>query len=290
MRYYVVMEKYEPTEIEHGVLSGNLFNDEFKSAIYNKVDYSKKEELEKLLKEQEEKKKNEYQEEIFYLDFDYLISDNIVYYRFEKGEFCVYLLISPSGLWYIGKAEDTATEFDFELDRWKNGKGYNDNQKMVDELHIYPFETWQKIPVKRKISQQAAFALERSMITVFDTKENGLNNSYGQGLEGVHDPKTEEHCRKISEGNMGTKKEHVKILTIDKSGNKKVYSSQIEASEATGVKQPNISRYKNTGVPQKVYRFYTLNPKNKYEAEKIVNTSEEAKRIKAIVSEFKGGE
>lgn len=252
--------------IENGVY---FFDKEFQDKFISILSEEEKRKLWNMIKEEASARETDYRIEEGLLVIN---DDNL---SLASGEYCNYIRIPPdkSGV-YIGEAKDDADYNNGVFTRQKGEEeAYKENKKLQDKFQTYKLKEWDFYYITRYVSQDVAFAIEKAFIRYYDAFENGLNGSYGQGLDGVHDCKTEEHCQKIAEGNTGTKKSRSPILAIDlkkrdsngklEVGKPLIFDSQREAAEFTKVKQPNISTFCNKD-PQKSWIFFNKKDINDY--------------------------
>lgn len=86
--------------------------------------------------------------------------------------------------------------------RWNNGKGYSNQPKFYNAINKYGWDLFNHQIVKDNLPEQCAKTLEKILISVYDTIENGYNVTIG-GEGGSGRIVTEETRRKISESNKG---------------------------------------------------------------------------------------
>lgn len=107
----------------------------------------------------------------------------------------VYKHTSPNGKVYIG-----ITCQDVEC-RWKNGKGYKDNEYFVNAINKYGWDNFDHEVICGGLSKYEAETLEKDLISSLNSSDRryGYNIQKGGGVGRL----SEETKRKISEANKG---------------------------------------------------------------------------------------
>lgn len=65
--------------------------------------------------------------------------------------------------------------------RWQNGFGYKDNDKFFSDIIQFGWNNFSHIILKRNLSEEEALKFEKEYILLYNSVENGYNNSYGCG-------------------------------------------------------------------------------------------------------------
>ena len=135
---------------------------------------------------------------------------------------------------YIGITKDPLNK------RWRsNGEGYARQPKFYNAIKKYGWDNFDHILLIDKISVEEAKIIERELIKIYNTKENGYNNTEGgEGLVGYHH--SEETKKKMSESAMGkpaTNNRPVRCIEL-----KKVFNSARQAALYYNVAPPTITR------------------------------------------------
>ena len=86
--------------------------------------------------------------------------------------FCVYRHIFPNGKSYIGISKDAEK-------RWRNGKGYETQQKMQRAIVKYGWDNVQHIILADRLTKELAMQLEQHYIAEYDSIKNGYNATIG---------------------------------------------------------------------------------------------------------------
>lgn len=86
--------------------------------------------------------------------------------------FCVYRHIFPNGKSYIGISKDAEK-------RWRNGKGYETQQKMQRAIVKYGWDNVQHIILADRLTKELAMQLEQHYIAEYDSIKNGYNATVG---------------------------------------------------------------------------------------------------------------
>lgn len=102
-------------------------------------------------------------------------------------DFCVYAHIFPDGKMYIGATKNKSK-------RWRNGEGYLNNKEMYNAIQMFGWNNIQHEIVSDHLSLSQARELERSLIKLFNSTDNGYNKAKGgDGLLGY----LNKHCAKV---------------------------------------------------------------------------------------------
>lgn len=92
-----------------------------------------------------------------------------------KGNYCVYLHISPNHKYYVG-----ITSKKYPKDRWgKNGIGYKEQKKFYRAILKYGWDNFEHKILKRGLDEESALFLEQQYIFEYNSVENGYNVLYG---------------------------------------------------------------------------------------------------------------
>ncbi len=88
-----------------------------------------------------------------------------------KHHYCVYCLTSPDGKRYFGISRYHAER------RWKNGKGYNGNNRLKTDLEMYSFACFRHEIIRDELNREEAERLEAELIRQYNTTdpEKGYN-------------------------------------------------------------------------------------------------------------------
>ena len=88
-----------------------------------------------------------------------------------KHHYCVYCLTSPDGKRYFGISRYNAER------RWKNGKGYQGNNRLKADLEKFTFACFQHEIIQQELNREQAEKLEAELIEKYDTTnpEKGYN-------------------------------------------------------------------------------------------------------------------
>jgi hypothetical protein len=86
--------------------------------------------------------------------------------------FCVYRHVFPNGKSYIGISKDAEK-------RWRNGKGYETQQKMQRAIVKYGWDNVQHIILADRLTKELAMQLEQHYIAEYDSIKNGYNATIG---------------------------------------------------------------------------------------------------------------
>ena len=90
--------------------------------------------------------------------------------------------------------------------RWgKNGRGYTkrDNPEFYKDIEAIGWKNFVHLVLYENLSKEKAELLETELIYLFNSVEEGYNQSYGVGAKGIKFSFTEEHKRKMSESHKG---------------------------------------------------------------------------------------
>lgn len=117
----------------------------------------------------------------------------------ENRKYIVYVHTSPSNKKYIGITSQTPEQ------RWKNGKGYKENQAFTKAIMKYGWDNIKHEIIADNLNFEDAGAMEKFLIAKYRTMEKkyGYNITYGgeDGWVGIHH--TEEAKRKMSIAKKG---------------------------------------------------------------------------------------
>lgn len=80
---------------------------------------------------------------------------------------------SNNGKTYVG-----ITEQDPEK-RWLNGKGYSKNEKFYSDILLYGWDGFEHRIVADQLTEEQAVAIEKELISAYDSRGLGYNNSDG---------------------------------------------------------------------------------------------------------------
>lgn len=86
----------------------------------------------------------------------------------DKDKYSVYCHIFPNKKKYIGISNDIQK-------RWKNGKGYENNFDMWNDIVKYGWSNIQHKIIKDNLTKDEALKLERQLIVEEDSIKNGYN-------------------------------------------------------------------------------------------------------------------
>ena len=92
-----------------------------------------------------------------------------------KGNYCVYMHISPNNKRYIGLTSQIP-EY-----RWNNGKGYINNNYFSNAINKYGWDNFQHIIIAKGLDEEVAQWLEIELIKEWDSanRDKGYNISSG---------------------------------------------------------------------------------------------------------------
>lgn len=115
-----------------------------------------------------------------------------------KNNYCVYKHTTPNGKAYIGITSINP------LRRWKNGQGYNRQERFFRAIIKYGWENIKHEILFAGLSKEEAEAKEIELIALYKTNkpDYGYNIANGGHCVGQH---AEETLKKISEANKGVK-------------------------------------------------------------------------------------
>lgn len=163
--------------------------------------------------------------------------------------YTVYMHECPNGKKYVGITSQKCEE------RWRNGKGYLNNEHFTQAIKKYGWENIQHIILWQGSEKAIACELEKYYIKLFNLtdREKGYNSSTGGENSSEGFKHTDEAKRKISKANKGKKvspesieltmkKRRKRVKVFDYNLNLiKICDSLTEAEQLTGVSNSNIS-------------------------------------------------
>lgn len=101
----------------------------------------------------------------------WLEHDNLL--RLEKKEYIIYMHIFPNNKKYIGITSQK------KENRWRNGKGYKDNDYLCNAIFKYGWENIKHIVIKEKLTKEEAEKMEIYLIK----KHKTTNKTYGYNMQ-----------------------------------------------------------------------------------------------------------
>ena len=156
----------------------------------------------------------------------------------------VYVHISPSGKRYYGITKQSNVN-----QRWKNGKGYSNNQYFTRAINKYSWDNFTHIIVAKGLTEAEAKWLEIELIREWDT--TNIDKGYNISLGGEGGNCSEETRKKIGEAHKGKKmsEEARKKMSEARKDKIKIYCVELdmyfnsinEASKIIGCDRSNIS-------------------------------------------------
>lgn len=88
-------------------------------------------------------------------------------------DYTVYVLKFPNGKRYVGMTRQGVDR------RWSNGSGYRNNVKMYPDIQKYGWNNVDKSEIYDHLDRDGARALERTLISAYDSINNGYNSTDG---------------------------------------------------------------------------------------------------------------
>lgn len=132
------------------------------------------------------------------------------------GLYAVYVHKMPNGKVYVGITGQEPTK------RWKNGKGYPQNQHLSNAVKRYGWEKIEHIIVADGLSKEQAAEMEKQLIRQYRSNEQefGYNQSTGGENPAEGSRWTEETKKKVSASLLGKKhtEEHNEKISKAKKG------------------------------------------------------------------------
>lgn len=163
--------------------------------------------------------------------------------------YSVYMHKCPNGKVYIGITSQNC------CDRWKNGKGYSNNEHFKQAIAKYGWENIEHIVLHENLTKEDACRYEQEYIKKYDAtnREKGYNKSIGGEYSSLGFKHSDEAKKKIGEASKGKILSADNIEKIRKSRIRSVdvYDLELnlikkcgslkEAEELTGVNNANIA-------------------------------------------------
>lgn len=119
--------------------------------------------------------------------------------RGDTINYTVYMHVCPNKKRYIGITKQRIEK------RWKNGKGYKNNEHFYNAIIKYGWGNIEHIIISQNLNEENACKLEQELIKKYNTtnRENGYNNSIGgeHGTLGIK--MSEEQKEKLRQANLG---------------------------------------------------------------------------------------
>lgn len=114
----------------------------------------------------------------------------------------LYVHIAPNGKRYYGITKQQKSKY-----RWKNGKGYKDNQHFTNAINKYGWDNIEHIVLFDDLTESEAKELEQYFIQWYQTAnpQYGYNQSLGGEGGNSGCERTDEWNKKISEAHKGKK-------------------------------------------------------------------------------------
>ena len=133
----------------------------------------------------------------------------------------VYVHIAPNGKRYYGITKLKVNR------RWRNGKGYQDNEYFYRAINKYGWDNFEHIVVARGLTEEEAKWIEIELIREWDTtnRDKGYNITKGGESANGYIP-TEETRKKLSEAHKGkthTEEHRKKVSEAKKGKNNPMY-------------------------------------------------------------------
>lgn len=127
--------------------------------------------------------------------------------------YSVYMISSPEGKKYIGMTMKKVTY------RWRNGEGYQQNEELYADIKKFGWDSFDKTIIASGLTKEKAEQTEIENIRKYKTQDPayGYNHEMGgmhpktlaestkrkNSLSHIGLPRSEEHCKHISESKMG---------------------------------------------------------------------------------------
>ena len=112
-----------------------------------------------------------------------------------KNNYKVYVHISPNGKRYYGTTKKEKVE-----ERWRNGRGYYNNEYFTKAINKYGWDNFEHIVIAKGLTKDEAKWVKMELIREWDT----INPEYGYN-ESRKKPLSEETKQKMSESHKGYK-------------------------------------------------------------------------------------
>lgn len=112
-------------------------------------------------------------------------------------DYKLYVHITPNGKRYYGITKQTTNQ------RWRNGKGYKNNEYFTRAIDKYGWDNIQHIVLHEELDEDEAKELEQYMIQWYCTNNKRYGYNITSGGEGCSKPVSEETKQKISEALKG---------------------------------------------------------------------------------------
>lgn len=165
-----------------------------------------------------------------------------------EREYCVYKHTSPTNKVYIGITCQEPEK------RWRNGKGYADNDYFYKSIQKYGWENFKHEILAKNLTQEEAYKLEIEIIKKYDSTNREKGYNAHKGGEGSHPDipcsiatrmKRSQAMKNVNKGRYvgGKSAKARKVKQYDLKGNLIAeYGSSTEASKAVGVDYSCIVR------------------------------------------------
>lgn len=134
--------------------------------------------------------------------------------------------------------------------RWRaNGEGYKSQKKFWNAIQKYGWDNFEHIILKTNLTAKDASDLEKQLIKIFNSIENGYNADCG-GITTNHSEETINKIRCSMKGKTHTEKTKKKISNSKQNDKRSVicletgieYLSAADAMKATGIDRSSISK------------------------------------------------
>lgn len=138
--------------------------------------------------------------------------------------YCVYKHTAPNGKVYIGQTCQQPEQ------RWKNGKGYSNNEYFTRAIQKYGWNNFQHEVLYDNLTKAEADALEIELIAKYNSTDNkyGFNIENGGYGKGKHSPET---LKKMSENLKGRQAWNKDVSMSDE---QKIRLSKIRKGKKSG--------------------------------------------------------